>query len=1571
MILPLCVERGIHVKTIVAAGLMMLASASFAAAPESARAKAARLALTEGISAIDSEGLPGPVLCLSEEAFPLGQCMHWEKTLGFAAAAAFYGEGRVAYFGHPAYLSGKDLADTPQLFKRLIPWLTKGKANPTIVVFRSGGVEAKFKRLGYEVKTVRTWPEAAQADLVLTYDWSLEDAAAMRDYVKRGGAILGGGLGWGWKQIVGRTQAVALGVNFADNQVLGPMGILMGDMGTPKPDGHEHFPVLKDYPESSYTLTALQKTLDGSYADKADKRQCEKIVSLTMDALPACATDKLKDVFAGFAKKPGADKVPTPEDPIGPNDFAAKLTQIAKKNMWQADVEKVWPADPAHVVYPGACKPGYKTVSREVSVDLRWPKWHSTGLYSPAGEALTITLPEGAEKLGLAVRIGTSKEDLTASKEFWKRAPYVSSNLALVKRTTTLASPYGGLVYIVVPEGCAAQDVCVKIEGAIAAPWFRRGIDTNESFAEQVAKTHAPMGELEGDWYVITLPVKSLARVKDAAGVVKFWDDVLLADQHLAQWPSRPYKERMCGDLQLEGGDLHNGYPMMYHLPANGYDCVSDLDAQLKGNGWGFYHEIGHNHQSADWTPDGTGEVTCNIFTTYVISKVCGQDYRDSRFGGSSRLEQEKRVNRWIGRGKKHEEWKNDYFVALEIFLRIADVYGFETYAKVFGKYREPGFKHPRTDVEKWDTLARLLSAETGENLAEAFAHWNLPVSDACRTACAQYKPANDEVTRGVDSRYDEGPLPEIYVPQTAAERPEEATGLYIGVSLTTSPAVIEQYPTRAAIPGGEQDIRWKTDWLLMRRIEATGNPVTLGAPDNRYAERQVELTRPYYIAVYELTQKQWANITGGYKTCPYATSACRDVRPQGSVSYGEVRGDVGDGIDWPKTRGKVAENSFLGKLRELVDGRILFDIPTEAEWEVACRAGSTNYWNDGSAALRKNREGYEHAQADLNLDRLGRYCQNGGERPGKDPVPPDDCGPEWGTAIVGSYLPNAWGLYDMHGNVREHCRDWLEPDPKQPGLAGVDPEGPAEESPRAKRRRMQKGGSYSNFLYGSAGEAASGARGFGALVDIWNAYHSTGVRLMMPAQIWPEARMSAGKCALAPDVAKARSDLMKGVSALKPSGFASPVLCFDERAIPLACGRNQDNTLAFAAAAADSGRGRIVVVGDEHGPAAFRQLNAAFAAQADQWLKAGADRSWYGVKKVKDVDLNRLAADEVEDLIAFVKNGGSVFVTGCVWRWQDEMEERTGEVEPVGDFPGNRFLAPFGLGLGSGGLRWMSSSGFIGRGSVLSGLIVSDAERLRKGKVYVSRGEEKQVAATLSLVADYRSTARQENGIPSETRVLPKVAYPKNANGIPVNAGDKIVFLGDSITRLGGEKDGWIDRVLAGLANAGVTDVEAVRAGWDGQHAGDMLGRIDGLLATPGVKWIAISCGVNDVWGFDWERGQTLPEYKRNVRAMLNKCAEARVHVLLLTPTLVQEEPDNEKNRILLPFADFIRAEAKARGLILVDVNQAELDGLKAAGFPNKKLYTYDGVHPVEAGHRLFAETILKALGVSYRRND
>lgn len=1552
-------------KNILTIGLVLSVSAVWAAVPESARARAARLALTDGVAEIDTDGLPGPVLCLNEEAFPLGQCMHWEKTLGFAAAAAFYGEGRVAYFGHPSYLNAADQADTPVLLKRLVPWLTQDKPNPTIVVYKSGGIEAKFRRLGFEVKTVRTWTEAQQADLVITYDWSLGEAEAMREYVKRGGAILGGGLGWGWKQIVGRTQAVALGVNFADNQVFGPMGILMGDMGTPKPEGKQHFPVLKDYPESSYTLVALQKTKDGSYIDKADKRQCEKIVSLTMDALPACASANLKDVFADFARVPGADKIPTPEDPLGPNDFAAKLTQIAKKNAWQSEVEKVWPADPAHAVYPGACKSGYKTIVRDVPIDLKWPKWHSTGLYSPAGEALTITLPEGAEKLGLSVRIGTSKEDLSASKEFWKRAPYVSSNLALTKRTTTLASPYGGLVYIVVPDGMkGASSIGVRIDGAIAAPWFRCGIDTNASFAEQLRMTHAPMGELESDWCVITLPTRSLELVKDAEGVMKFWDEVFLADQHLAQWPSRPYKERFCGDLQLEGGDLHNGYPMMYHLPWGGFDTVSDLASQREGKGWGFYHEIGHNHQSGDWTPDGTGEVTCNIFTTYVISKVCGQDYRDSRFGGSSRLEQEKRVNRWIARGKKHEDWKNDYFVALEIFLRIADVYGFETYAQVFGKYRKPGFKHPTSNGEKWDTLAELLSAQTGENLAEAFAAWNIPVSEACRKACAKYRPANDAITRGIDSHYDEGPAPEIYVPQTASERPEEATGLYVGISLTKTPAVIEQYPTREAIPGGEQDIRWKTDWLLMRRIEATPAPVTLGAPDNPGAKRTVTLTRPYYMGVYELTQKQWANITGGYKACMYSSSACRDLRPQCGLSYTELRGDVHEGADWPKTRGRVGPDSFLAKLRERVDGRIMFDIPTEAEWEVACRAGSTNYWNDGTAPKRVNREGYPHTQADLNLDRLGRYCQNGGELPGDKPAPPDDCGPEWGTAIVGSYQPNAWGLYDMHGNVREHCREWIEDDVKKPGLSGVDPEGPVEEAPNLRRRRMQKGGSFCNFLYGSPSAAAPGDRGFGRLVDCAGGYGSTGVRLMMPAQIWPTVRPIPGKALLPPSVAKARMELTDGIGALKPAGFASPILCLDERVIPLACGMNQDKTLACAAAAVETEGGRLIVVGDEYGPDAFLKLNPAFAARAKSWLKEGADRSWYGMKKLKSVDLTAITEAESDELIAFVKDGGSVFATGAAWKWQGDVEEKTGVVRPLADFPGNRFLVSFGLGFGPSGLRWMTDSGFGMRDAVPSGLFVPDAERLRKGKVYTTLSVERQVMHTLFDFADYRSTAITDNGLPSATRVMPKVAYPVNANGIPVCSGDKIVFLGDSITRLGGGKDGWIDRVLEGLAAKGVTDVDAIRAGWDGQTSGDMLGRIDGLIMNPGVKWIAISCGVNDVWGFDWERGVTLPEYRRNVRAMLDKCAEARVHVLLLTPTLVQEDPGNEKNRILLPFADFIRDEAKARGLILVDVNQAELDGLKSAGYPAKKLYTYDGVHPVEAGHKLFAETILKALG-------
>jgi formylglycine-generating enzyme required for sulfatase activity len=87
---------------------------------------------------------------------------------------------------------------------------------------------------------------------------------------------------------------------------------------------------------------------------------------------------------------------------------------------------------------------------------------------------------------------------------------------------------------------------------------------------------------------------------------------------------------------------------------------------------------------------------------------------------------------------------------------------------------------------------------------------------------------------------------------------------------------------------------------------------------------------------------------------------------------------------------------------------------------------------------------------SDANLDRLGRYAYNGGYIGGTTP-PPSDCTTDNATAAVGSYVPNAWGLYDMHGNVFEWCLDWM-PSTGQTLPGGTDPKGAASGVGRVRR---------------------------------------------------------------------------------------------------------------------------------------------------------------------------------------------------------------------------------------------------------------------------------------------------------------------------------------------------------------------------------------------------------------------------------------------------------------------------------------------------------------------------------------
>ena len=261
---------------------------------------------------------------------------------------------------------------------------------------------------------------------------------------------------------------------------------------------------------------------------------------------------------------------------------------------------------------------------------------------------------------------------------------------------------------------------------------------------------------------------------------------------------------------------------------------------------------------------------------------------------------------------------------------------------------------------------------------------------------------------------------------------PLDNTPDYLVVNLltTTNLATAKYYASTNFLPGGLlSNPAYRTSSIVMRKILAKDVTWTMGSVmESCHADylkpyetaHTVTLTNNYNIGVFEVTQRQWALVTGGAYPSNFTLEEDHSMRPVEQTSFNRIRTSSNNtaiaGHEWPNPPFSA---SFLGKLRSLVNNEIDFDLPSDAEWEFACRAGhGEGTWNDGTTFGNLSGGG-----ADENLNRLGRNKDNSGNGSASDPAAIG------GTAFVGSYVPNPWGLYDMHGNVIEWCVDWWKDD--------------------------------------------------------------------------------------------------------------------------------------------------------------------------------------------------------------------------------------------------------------------------------------------------------------------------------------------------------------------------------------------------------------------------------------------------------------------------------------------------------------------------------------------------------------
>ncbi len=221
-------------------------------------------------------------------------------------------------------------------------------------------------------------------------------------------------------------------------------------------------------------------------------------------------------------------------------------------------------------------------------------------------------------------------------------------------------------------------------------------------------------------------------------------------------------------------------------------------------------------------------------------------------------------------------------------------------------------------------------------------------------------------------------------------------------------------YVSAEAVPGGVGDNRYKSQYILMRRIHAAGAEWLMGQDiaDNldtphRALPHAVVLSKDYYIGVYETTQGQYSKFSGGVNPSTHKNYADSEYRPVESLTergYDPINAGLLDTI------GTLAAQSGIA-----------FTLPTEAQWEFAARAGSTEELPNGKAT-------------EANADVVAVWNKNAVSPSGLQ------------TAVVGTKAPNAFGLYDVIGNVWEICRDgWKAA--YSDGSDAVDPCTPDAES--------------------------------------------------------------------------------------------------------------------------------------------------------------------------------------------------------------------------------------------------------------------------------------------------------------------------------------------------------------------------------------------------------------------------------------------------------------------------------------------------------------------------------------------
>ena len=240
-----------------------------------------------------------------------------------------------------------------------------------------------------------------------------------------------------------------------------------------------------------------------------------------------------------------------------------------------------------------------------------WDAKRPTGHYAPPGELITITIPTNHVDKGMSVMIGAHERDhsnLSQTNRFLR----ISNRFGLSTEETKIVNPFGGGIYMLVPEGSNFGYFDIKIDGAVKSPYFStreaKGTDLSVWQAE-LAEQSVKWVDIESDKFMTTLPIDVLDGINpgsinltDPRLMMEKWDEVADGFNYVGGRPQeRSRAEYIISDTRIPDGGYGTGYPAVYDDDDEGMMAIALLrdEPQKIGGVVTMFHEMGH----LEWHP--------------------------------------------------------------------------------------------------------------------------------------------------------------------------------------------------------------------------------------------------------------------------------------------------------------------------------------------------------------------------------------------------------------------------------------------------------------------------------------------------------------------------------------------------------------------------------------------------------------------------------------------------------------------------------------------------------------------------------------------------------------------------------------------------------------------------------------------------------------------------------------------------------------------------------------------------------------------------------------------------------